>query len=378
MTDADVLVVGGGIAGASLGFFLAPRRRVLLVERENGYGYHTSGRSAAEWTACHFDGVMRAVVQYGRPFLDAPPAGFAAQRLLERRGNLMFVTPGDEAIAERFVAHAEGTSPGLVRLAADAVRHRAPYLRPYVVAQAYWDPENCEIDVDALHQGFLRGMRAAGGETRRATEFVAAEPVAGGWRVRLGSETVHARVIVNAAGAWGDAVAAACGVAPLGLQPRRRTAFTFDPGFDATGGAVVDEMASGFYVKASGPLLMVSPGDQTPSAPCDAQPDEYDLAVAVDRLERLTTLSVTRMKARWAGLRTFVADEYPVAGYDAHTPGFFWLVGQGGGGIMSASGLGDLAARLVVGEALPEAATALGINAAALSPSRLVRSPDPV
>jgi D-arginine dehydrogenase len=344
---------------------------VLLVERESGYGYHTSGRSAAEWTACHFDGLLRAVVLYGRPFLDAPPAGFAAVPLLERRGNLMFATEGGEADAEAFYAHAQPVSPGLVPLADADIRRLAPHLRLDQVARAYWDPENCEIDVDALHQGFLRGLRAAGGETRSHTEFHGAERVADGWLARIGDETVQARIIVNAAGAWGDPVATACGVAALGLQPRRRTAFTFDPGFDATGGPVIDEMTSGFYVKSSGPILMVSPGDQTPSGPCDAQPDEYDLAVAVDRLETLTTLTVGRMKARWAGLRTFTADEHPVAGFDPVVPGFFWLVGQGGGGIMSASGLGDLAARIIAGEPLPEAATAFGLSVEGLSPARL-------
>ena len=129
--------------------------------------------------------------------------------------------------------------------------------------------------------------------------------------------------------------------------------FTFDPGFDATGVPPIDEMGSGFYFKSSGPVLMVSPGDQTPSVPCDAQPEEYDLAVAVDQLETLTTLKVERMKARWAGLRTFTSDEHPVAGFDTAESSFFWLVGQGGGGIMSASGLGDLSARLITGADLP-------------------------
>jgi D-arginine dehydrogenase len=371
MKSVDVLIVGGGIAGASAGYFLAATQRVLLVEREAGYGYHTSGRSAAEWTACHFDGLMRGVVLYGRPFLDAPPAGFASVPLLERRGNLMFAREGGEAQAEAFYAHAHPDNPGLERLEPARIRALAPHLRIETVAQAFWDPENCEIDVDALHQGFLRGLRAAGGETRGDAEFHGAERVPGGWRARVGADTVHARVIVNAAGAWGDPVATACGVAPLGLQPRRRTAFTFDPGFDASGGPVIDEMVSGFYVKSSGPILMVSPGDQTPSIPCDAQPDEYDLAVAVDHLETLTTLRVGRMKAKWAGLRTFVADEQPVAGFDLATPDFFWLVGQGGGGIMSASGLGDLTARLIGGLPWPESATALGVTAEWLSPARL-------
>ena len=374
MRQVDVLIVGGGIAGASAGFFLAPSRKVLLVERESGYGYHTSGRSAAEWTACHFDGLMRAIVLYGRPFLDAPPAGFASVPLLERRGNLMFALEGGEAEADAFYAEAAPSNPDLRHFDAAQIRAVVPYLRTELVRRALWDPHNCEIDVDALHQGFLRGLRAAGGETRSASEFLGAERRGGVWHARIGEETVSASVIVNAAGAWGDTVAGLCGVPPLGLEPRRRTAFTFDPGFDATGVPPIDEMGSGFYFKSSGPVLMVSPGDQTPSPPCDAQPEEYDLALAVDQLETLTTLKVGRMKARWAGLRTFTSDEHPVAGFDASEAGFFWLVGQGGGGIMSASGLGDLSARLITGTDLTASAAALGLTAAALSPGRLRRS----
>jgi D-arginine dehydrogenase len=371
MKHVDVLVIGGGIAGASVGYFLAPSRKVLLVERERGYGYHTSGRSAAEWTACHFDGLMRALVVYGRPFLDAPPAGFADRPLLERRGNLMFALEGGETQADEFYAQALPDNPQLKIPTVDEIRAIAPYLRTELIRRAIWDPDNCEIDVDALHQGFLRGLRQAGGETRAGVELMGAQRKDGVWHARVGDEIVTAEVIVNAAGAWGDPVAALCGVAPLGLEPRRRTAFTYDPGFDATGVPVIDEMGSGFYFKSSGPVLMVSPGDQTPSVPCDAQPEEYDLAVAVDQLETLTTLRVQKMRARWAGLRTFTRDEHPVAGFDEQAPGFFWLVGQGGGGIMSASGLGDLAARIIVGDPWPTAAHALQLSIESLSPARV-------
>jgi D-arginine dehydrogenase len=342
-----------------------------LLEREAGYGYHSTGRSAAEWTACHFDGLMRAIVLYGRPFLDTPPAGFTTAPLLEPRGNLMFALEGGEAAADAFLAQAYPDNPSLVEMKAEQIRALVPYLRTELVRRAFWDPENCEIDVDALHQGFLRGLRAMGGETRSNTEFEAAERRGDVWHVRMGGEMLTADVIVNAAGAWGDTVATRCDVAPLGLEPRRRTAFTYDPGFDATGVPAVDEMGSGFYFKSSGPVLLVSPGDQTLCAPCDAQPEEYDLAVAIDQLETLTTLKVGRMKARWAGLRTFTHDEYPVAGFDVDCPGFVWLVGQGGGGIMSASGLGDLAARIMTGAELPDLAQSFGLSVASLSPARL-------
>lgn len=371
MGHTDILVIGGGIAGASAAYFLAPQRKLVLVERESGYGYHSTGRSAAEWTAAHFHGVMRSVVLFGRPFLDAPPAGFAMRPLLRRRGNIMFAREGGEQAAELFIRAAQPLNPGLEEISADRALQIVPFLRREILARTFYDPENCEIDVDALHQGYLRGIRAAGGTTRSGVEFHGAERRNGAWLARIGDETIEAGVILNAAGAWSDVVAARSGIRPLGLQPRRRSALTFDPGFDASAIPPVDDMASGFYFKASGPVLMVSPGDQTPSTPCDAQPEELDLAIAVDLFERCTTLAIPRLASRWAGLRTFASDEHPVAGFATDGTGFFWLVGQGGGGIMSSPGLGQLAATLVAGGALPAQAQDLELDEAKLSPGRL-------
>ena len=368
---ADVLIVGGGIAGAAVGYFLAPHRRVVLVERERGFGYHSTGRSAAEWTAVHYDGVMRSVVLFGRPFFDAPPPGFAAVPLLRRRGNIMFARPGAEPALDSFFRAAAPGNAALVEIGAARALEMVPFLRPELLARVLYDPDNCEIDVDALHQGFLRGIRAAGGTTRAGVEFLGAVPASGRWQARVGEDTLEVAAIVNAAGAWADVVAARAGVRPLGLEPRRRTALTFDPGFDTRGIPPVDEMASGFYFKASAATLMVSLGDQTPSAPCDAQPEELDLATAVDLFESYTTLEIKRFASRWAGLRTFARDEQPVAGFAPDAPGFFWLAGQGGGGIMSSPGLGELAAALVRGDELPARSLELAWDPARLSPTRL-------
>jgi D-arginine dehydrogenase len=371
MQRTDVLVIGGGIAGASAAYFLSAHSRVLLVERESGYGYHSTGRSAAEWTAAHFHGLMRGVVVFGRPFLDAPPPGFASVPLLRRRGNIMFAREGGEAAAEEFLRDAKPLNPELEEISADRALEIVPFLRREILARSFYDPENCEIDVDALHQGYLRGLRAAGAETRSGVEFHGAEWRDGAWHARVGEDTIQAGIIVNAAGAWADVIATRCGVQPLGVEPRRRTALTFDPGFDASRIPPVDDMSSGFYFKASGPVLMVSPGDQTPSVPCDAQPEELDVATAVDIFENVTTLQVRRLTSRWAGLRTFVRDEQPVAGFAADAPGFFWLVGQGGGGIMSSPGMGELAATIIRGEAMPERARLLDLDATSLSPARV-------
>ena len=368
---ADVLIVGGGIAGASAGYFLAPHARVVLVEREDGFGYHSTGRSAAEWTAVHYLGLMRAVVLFGKSFFDAPPSGFAAAALCRKRGNIMFAPPGAEASADEFIRHAGPLNAALAEISADRALEIVPFLRRELLARVFYDPDNGEIDVDALHQGFLRGIRAAGGATHSGVEFHGAERHGGGWRARVGDELIEAATIVNAAGAWADVVAARAGVAPLGLEPRRRTALTFDPGVDVRSVPPVDDMSTGFYFKSNATTLMVCPGDATPSPPCDAQPEELDVATAVDLFERYTTLEIRRLASRWAGLRTFTSDGQPVAGFACDQPGFLWIVGQGGGGIMSSPALGELAATLVRGAPWPARASELGLDAERLSPARL-------
>jgi D-arginine dehydrogenase len=368
----DTLVVGGGIAGASVAYFLAERQRVLLIERETGFGYHSTGRSAAEWTAAHCSGVKRALVLFGESFFVSPPEGFATVPLLRRRGNLLFSPPGGEAESEAFFAEVSPRTPRLHAITVGEALKIVPFLRPEVLARCYYEPDNAEIEVDALHQGYLRGIRHRGSVTRGDTEFTAAERVADVWRVRLGTETIETPTIVNAAGAWADLVAGRAGVRPLPIEPRRRTALTFDPGFDVRHVPPVDELASGFYFKASGNALMVCAGDATPSVPCDAQPDDLDVAIAVDYFERYTTLEIRKLTARWAGLRNFVRDEQPVAGFAADAPGFFWLTGQGGAGIMTSPGLGQVAAALLQDRALPAAATEFGITPDALSPRRLL------
>jgi D-arginine dehydrogenase len=283
----------------------------------------------------------------------------------------MFARAGGEETVEAFLQQARPSNPSLEEISADRVLEIVPFLRREQIARALYEPENCEIDVDALHQGFLRGLRAAGGETRAGIEFHGAERRGGVWYARIGDQTIEATTIVIAAGAWSDSVAVQCGARPLGLEPRRRTALTFDPGFDASYVPPVDEMASGFYFKASGPVLMVSPGDQTPSAPCDAQPEELDVAIAVDVFETLTTLPIAKIKSQWAGLRTFAKDEHPVVGFAPDVPELLWIVGQGGGGIMSSPGMGQLAAALLRGQTLAPAARELGLEVELLSPTRL-------
>ena len=205
-----------------------------------------------------------------------------------------------------------------------------------------------------------------------AAEVTALARAGGLWRAETVAGAYAAPVVINAAGAWCDAVAALAGAAPIGLQPRRRTAFVFDgPADDGCDWPMLHDIDDFFYLKPESGRVLGSPADETPSKPCDAYPEELDIAIGADRIMQATTLEIRHIRNKWAGLRGFVADREPVAGFDASAQGFFWLAGQGGAGIMTAPALGAAAAALASGEPLAEAVAAQGISAAGLGPSRL-------
>jgi D-arginine dehydrogenase len=247
-----------------------------------------------------------------------------------------------------------------------------PILRREYVAGALLEPDCADIDVHSLHQGYIRLFKRRDGRLITNSPVHSLAPAHGGWKVQAGAENLTASLIVNAAGAWADEVAALAGVARIGLTPRRRTAMLVDPPPDTAinGWPFVNDIDEKFYFKPDAGSIFISPADETPSEPTDAQPEEWDIAAAVDRIEQATTLQIRRLKARWAGLRTFAPDRTPVVGYSPAAPTFFWLAGQGGYGIQTAPALARVAAALVLGSALPEDLSAQGLEAAAMSPRR--------
>jgi D-arginine dehydrogenase len=373
VTETDVVIVGAGIAGASAAYALAPHTRVLVIEREERPGYHSTGRSAALFSATYGNAPVRALARAGRAFLESPPPGFAATPLLAPRGSVVYgaAAQGDALAARCEEWRATGTE---VRLLSGAeVRGLVPALRTGVAEGGVLEPGARDIDVDALHQGFLRGAKAAGATFVMNTELLAAEFAAGRWRLRTNAGEFDARVLVNASGAWTDRVAQIAGVAPLGIQPLRRTAVIFEcarfAGPQAWPMAVnADET---LYFKADAGRFLASPADQTPTPPCDAQPEELDVATVIDRLERETLFEVKRLTAKWAGLRSFAPDRTPVCGFDPRQAAFFWLAGQGGYGIKTSPALSALAAALILQRAIPAALRDEGVEPAALSPARL-------
>ncbi|MCW5731737.1 MAG: FAD-binding oxidoreductase [Alphaproteobacteria bacterium] len=367
----DFIVIGAGMAGASAAWALAPHGRVLLLERETMPGYHATGRSAALFAEAYGNPTIRGLTSGGRAFLEHPPPGFAEAPLLAPRGALYVA--GAERAGELGATMAEAARlvPTLRLLDHAAARRIVPVLKADYCMAAIHEPHAMAIDVAALHQGYLRAARAAGAVLVMDCGDLGGGVDGGLWTIETGAGRYHAPVVINAAGAWADEVAGSCGLPPIGLEAKRRTALTFRPEGQAFGAwPLVLNLEETLYFKPESGDLMASPADETPSPPCDAQPEEFDVAICIDRLERWTDLKVGRPKHRWAGLRTFAPDRNPVVGFDPLAPGFFWLAGQGGSGIKTAPGLARAVAALARGLPLPADLAERGVSTEAMSPAR--------
>ncbi len=369
--NVDVIVVGAGMAGVGIAAQIGPKLRVVVLEQEAQPGYHTTGRSAAVFAESYGGPTVRLLSRGSREFLTQPPAGFANAPLLVPRG-FLFIARDDQRDELQALAEQPDMRVTATRLSTREACERMPLLRPDYVADALFDEGASDIDVHALHQGYAAMLRRNGGTLLCNARVTAIERQQGNWHVTTEAGCFAAPLLVNAAGAWADEIAALAGVARIGLQPLRRTAALVDvptaSGMERW--PLTIDIAEEFYFKPDAGRLLISPGDETPSPPCDAVPDEMDLAIAVDRIERATTLDVRRMHSRWAGLRSFVADRSPVAGFAVDAPGFFWLAGQGGYGIQTAPALSRFAASQLLGQPVPEDLVDLGLTPSALGAAR--------
>ncbi len=370
-TTFDFIVIGAGIAGASIAAHLAQRGRVLVVEGEEQPGYHTTGRSAALFSTIYGNAPVRALSRASRDFLFQPPAAFTDVALVHPRPTLFFARPEQLDLLDQARADADVRS-ATRRLDAAQTWQLLPVFRPGYLGGGIIEDASADMDVHALHQGYLRQARRLGAQLATGRPVQALVRDAGSWRVQLADGEFQAPIVVNAAGAWGDLVARAAGVAPVGLRPLRRTAMVIDApdGLQPEHWPAAIAADESFYFRPEGGRLLLSPADETPSEPCDAQPDEWDVAVAVDQFERAVGTPVPRVLRRWAGLRVFTDDRTPVAGFAPAAPGFFWFVGQGGYGIQMAEGLAQAGAALACGEALPASLVAHGVAVDDLSPAR--------
>ncbi|HEY7901054.1 MAG TPA: FAD-dependent oxidoreductase [Caulobacteraceae bacterium] len=373
MIDCDVLVIGAGIAGASIACELAAHAKVVIVEREERAGYHTSGRSAAMFIESYGPAPVRRLTSASRAFFDAPPAGFSDYPLLTPRPALTIARADQSGALEAVAAQLTETGGAFREVSAADAKALVPALRPEAAVRALIEPDSADIDVDALLQGFLRLGRSRGVELMSGAAIDGLERAAGRWQIRLADgRTMTATTLINAAGAWGDAVAQLAGAAPIGLVPKRRTVILVDPpaAESVAGWPTVVGAAEDFYFKPQSGLILASPCDETPSAAVDAAPEEWDIAVAVERLQTAADIPVRRIAQSWAGLRTFTADHIQAFGFDTGVEDFFWFAGQGGFGMQTAPAAARLGAALALRRPAPSDLMDRGVAASDFAPGR--------
>lgn len=368
--DSDVIVIGAGIAGASVAYFMAPHARVCVLEREEHPGVHSTGRSAALFAESYGPAQVRALTHASRPFFEEPPPRFAENPILTPRGVLVIGTREQTAEVEAFHRTVLPFAPDVRLVSSQEICSSVPVLQPQFASLGVLDAGAADIDVHGLHQGFIRGIKARGGELRSAIEIRSIQRVQDQWRVEAGSHVFRAPLLINAAGAWVDEVAALAGVAPIGIEPRRRSAFLFAPpeGVRVHHWPFVCSVDESYYFKPDAGMLLGSPGNADLVLPHDVQPEELDIALAIHRIEEATTMRIHRPTRTWAGLRSFVADGDLVGGFARDAPGFFWIAALGGYGIQTCAAMGEACAHLALGRPLPAHLTDAGINAAMLAP----------
>ena len=347
MSDFDIVIVGGGIAGASLGAEIAAKRRTVIIEAESQCGYHSTGRSAAFWLESYGGPNVAKLTSASRDFLNIPPRDFAEAGFLHTRGDV-HVSDGDWPEVP--------TGIKVQQLDRQELEQLIPGIRPRWT-KALFEPGCADIDVAGLHAAYLRQFRKRGGAIATRARLQRAECQAGRWSISLDDgSSIAASVIVDAAGAWADHVAEACGVQPRGIEPKRRTMAQVRVGRTGLKALpLVDDAAGTFYFKGeSDSSIWLSPHDEIETDPCDAAPDEIDIAIAIDRFQAVVDWPVERIERKWAGLRSFAPDRLPVYGFDSRVRGFFWCAGQGGFGIQTAPAAARMAAAVLLGEAPDE------------------------
>ena len=369
----DVAIIGGGIVGASIAYFLAPYCNVVILEMEGAAGYHSTGRSAALYAPSYGPRGIRALNRGSKRFFECPPAGFASSSLLSPRG-VLYVGAQGEANALRELFERENSEQGDskqcdVAAAVDLV----PVLNSEAICGAVFDSAPSDIDVDLLLQSFLRGARSAGSTIRYNAKVTQLERRADSWRITLDSkDELTAGSIVNCAGAWVDVVAGIAGALPIGIDPRRRSAFLFPrpEGVVVSDWPAVVHVGETWYFKPDAQQLLGSPANADPTVPHDVVAEELDVATGIYEIEQVTTMTIRRPTHTWAGLRSFVADGEPVCGFDETVPGFFWAAGLGGYGIQTAPAFGELCASILLGRSLPEGLQNQGNLESWFAPSR--------
>ena len=374
--STEFLIIGGGIAAASTAYWLSQNAQVLLLEQESQPGYHSTGRSAALFMESYGTPQVRALTMASRAFLQAPPDGFSEYPLLTPRGAMMVAEHGqDDMLRSHWNVMRQVTQKGRLLNSQEACDY-FPVLRAEKILGGIYEPDASDMDVHSIHQGYLRGAKKNGAQLICDAQVTQIKRSSQVWHVQAGGHTYEARVLINAAGAWADAVAEMAGVNPIGLVPKRRSALIFEPpiGLNCAEWPMTIGIDESWYIKPDAGKLLGSPANADPVAPHDVQPEELDIAMAIDRIQTMTTLEIRRPIRTWAGLRSFVADGDLVAGFDPHVENFFWVAAQGGYGIQTSAAMGECCAALARHQELPSHATSYGLTQSMLSPHRLFKA----
>jgi Glycine/D-amino acid oxidases (deaminating) len=362
MTAADVLIVGGGMAGYSIAAGIADHARVLLIEQEDQPGYHASGRSVAFWEETYGGPGVQPLTSASGPLLSRPDPAFAEHSFLLPRGAIHLGRRGEQSLVDRLLGDFANSGVQFERLGADALADALPGLRSdWAIGVA--EPSCADIDAAALLAAYRRVARRKGLQERFATRLGSARRVGGSWEVETSSGPISCDLIVNAAGAWADDVAGRCGVAPVGISPLRRTVVQLRCPTAPAHVPLVIALDGSFYFKSEGSgRLWLSPHDETPDIARDVAPEELDVAVAIDRFTQVVDWPVAAVEHKWAGLRSFAPDRMPVYGPDPEVTGFFWFAGQGGFGIQTAPAAAQIGAARLIGAELPDAVRHIDVS----------------
>ncbi len=378
---ADFIIIGGGIAGASAAYELCRKGRVIILEKESHPAYHTTGRSAAIFQKGYSNGdpVIHALVMASEDFLRHPPKDFAAHPLLTPRVLIYIASKNHPEALEKLYHNLSAIDVGIEQIDTPQTARIFPCLTPEYQNSAILEKDVADMDVTALHDGYLRAIKKQGGQILTDAGVQQLTRKDKYWHIRTDRREFRAPVVINAAGAWVDRVAEMAKIAPIDIRPLRRTVILVPPpaeiGPDIDGLPFVMDAGQGFYFKPDAGKILVTPGDQHLSPPCDAQPEEMDIARAVHYLEKATGLKIQKVAHSWAGLRNHVADGHPVVGFDPEAAGFFWLAAQGGFGIKTAPAMGRIAASLITEGRMPQDICDLGLTEDRISIRRLKKQP---
>ena len=355
-TKADFIVIGAGIAGSSAACRLSQHGKVIILEKESSPGYHTTGRSAAFFTENYGNSKIRAITRASRSFLEKPPRFFGNNKLMHNYGGSLFIAnKSQNQLIENELKYSKSNKANILEISPSEALIKVPIIKKEYLHRALIEPDAKAMDVDLIHQGFLRGLKDNEGKIILNAEVIDIKKINDQWRITTKEEILTSRYIVNAAGAWADRIGAMANCQTLDLQPKRRTVIIFSKNnnIDISNWPVVIDIGENFYFKPEAGKILASPGDETDSLPCDSQPEEIDIAITVDRIENATKFNIKKIDHKWAGLRSFLPSRSPAVFEDLKQSGFFWLAGQGGYGIMTSPAISEMIECLITGKKWP-------------------------